>query len=105
MKLKKKALLFDIANMAYVIADTGDFANHKLHRVRDICQEGNIQRVSRVLGLAYSNLLAVLLPVIVPARIDINRDLSANTHDYEINFRTDSAIKFSLTKERQLKIK
>lgn len=105
MKIKKKALLYDIANMAFVIADTGDVSNHKLHRVRDICEDGNIDRVSRILGLAYADILAVLLPVISMPRLDVNRDNSATPHDYEICFRKDAAIRYSLTKERQLKIK
>lgn len=105
MKLKKKALLYAISNMAYVIADEGDPSDHSLHRVRDICEDGNIDRVSRVLGLAYSNILSVLIPLIESPRMDINRDNSEIPHDYEINFRCDSNLKFSFTKERKLKIK
>ena len=105
MKLKKKALLYDIANMAYMIADTGEYLNHSLHRVRDICEEGNIDRVSRVLGLAYANLLTALLPVITPRKIDLDKDTSADPHNYEICFRHDEAMKYVLTKEVQLKIK
>lgn len=105
MKIRKKALLYDIANIAYMIADNGDDLNHGLHRVRDICEEGNIDRVSRILGLAYSNILTVLLPVIASPRIDIDKDWSAEPHDYEICFRKDTGFRFALTKELQLKIK
>ena len=105
MKIRKKGLLYDIANMAYVIADTGDADRHVLHQVRDICEEGNIDRVSRVLGLAYSQLLAVMIPVIESPRISVHHDFSATPHDYEFRLRTDGAMKFFLTKERQLKIK
>ena len=66
MKLKKKALLYEIANMAYLIADTGAADCHNLHLVRDICQEGNIDRVNRILALAYSKALTVLLPILRP---------------------------------------
>lgn len=104
MKLKKKALLYDIANMAYLIADTGHH-DHTLHRVRDICQEGNIDRVSRVLGLAFARLAATLSPIAKPSRIDIDRDNSACPHDYEIIFRDDRSIRFALTTERKLKFK
>lgn len=105
MKLKKKALLYDIANIAYTVADTGEHNRHTLHRVRDICQDGNIDRVARVLGLAYANILTVLLPVLDRPKTDINRDSSASPHDYEICFRNDRTLKYLLTKERQLKIK
>lgn len=105
MKILKKALLYDISNMAYLIADTGDHSNHSLHRVRDICQDGNIDRVARVLGLAYSQVLVALLPILAPPRLDIEKDQSVVPHDYIINLRKDADMKFRLTKERQLKIK
>lgn len=105
MKILKKALLYDITNMAYVIADNGDPRNHSLHRVRDICEDGNIDRVSRVLGLAYSNILSVLLPVLAPPAINLNKDNSAKPHDYEICFKSDIRFLHSLTPERKLKIK
>ena len=104
MKLKKKALLYDIANIAYVIADTGD-TSHALHRVQDICQDGNIHRVARILGLAYSRILDVLAPVLNPLTIDICRDASASPHDYIIDFSDSPSLKFSLTPEKRLRIK
>lgn len=105
MKIKKKALLFDIANMAYTVADTGEENRHTLHRVRDICEEGNIYRVSRVLGLAYSEILSALSPLITSTKFDPNRDNSSDPHDYLISFRKEGWLKFALTKERQLRIK
>ena len=105
MILKKKALLYDIANLAYIIADTGETDNHSLHQVRDICEEGNIDRVSRVLGLAYSQILSVLFPILQSPKIEINRDQSAQPHDYEISFRCDGALKYRLTSEKKLEIK
>lgn len=105
MKILKKALLYDISNMAYTIADNGEPLNHGLHRVRDICQDGNIDRVSRVLGLAYSQVLSVLLPLLTPQKLNIEKDLSARPHDYEFHFRKDRNLRFRLTKEHQLKIK
>lgn len=105
MKLKKKALLYDIANIAYVIADQGMDSCHSLHRVRDICQEGNIDRVARILGLAYSQILAVLFPLLQVPDINVNRDLSSHPHDYEFIFNDSPEMRFSLTAEKKLKIK
>ena len=105
MKIKREALIYDIANMAYVIADTGDDGRHSLHRVRDICESGNIDRVSRMLGLAYSQLLSVLLPVLTSPKFDPHRDLSVGVHDYEFRLNLKGHHKYALTKERQLKIK
>lgn len=105
MKLTKKSLLYDIANMAYLIADTGEHDRHTLHRVRDICQDGNIDRVSRVLGLAYSRLLAVMIPVLRVPEISLRHDFSATPHDYEFAFREDRNMKYALTTEKKLRIK
>lgn len=105
MKIKKKALLYEIANMAFVIADTGQDSIHSLHRVKDICEEGNIDRVARILGLAYSQLITILFPILSPIRIDPDRDFSAIPHDYEFSFRREACTGFPLTKEIQLQIK
>lgn len=105
MKLKKKDLLYDIANMAYIIADTGEYGRHTLHRVRDICQDGNIDRVSRILGLSYATLLSVMIPILEAPKIDVNRDFSSSPHDYCFNFNTKGNLKRALTTEIKLKIR
>lgn len=105
MRIRKKALLYDIANLAYVIADTGEDSNHILHKVRDICEEGNIDRVSRVLGLAYTHVLSVLSPIIENHDRDLDKDYSVIPHNYEIKFKTEREFHFRLTPEKKLKIK
>lgn len=105
MKILKKSLIYDIENMAYVIADNHDHSDNAIHRLRDICQDGNIDRVSRILGLAYSRLLTILFPILSPPLFDVNRDYSQIPHDYEFRFRTDRQLRFLLTKERQFHIK
>ena len=65
IKISKEALLHDISNLAYVIADVHCEANpHARHQLTDICQEGNIDRVARILGLACSVVRMVLHPVL-----------------------------------------
>lgn len=106
MKIKKETLLFDIANLAYIIADTGDTGeshNHGLHRVRDICEAGNRDRVARVLGLAYSKILEVTAAVTEPSEISVNHDFSATLHDYEIRFTKEGRI--NLTSQKKLRVK
>lgn len=105
MKFTKKSLLYDIGNMAYLIADTGEYNRHTLHRVRDICQDGNIDRVSRVLGLAYSRILGVFAPVLEKTCIDIDTDYSSQVHDYRLEFKNKPELNYRLTKEIILKIK
>ena len=104
MKITKKSLIYDISNMAYVVADF-DPANHSLHRVRDICQDGNIDRVARVLGLCYSKVISLLFPVLQPPRCDENRDCLAEPHDFEFIFRKEGSLRFLLTKEIKLNIR
>lgn len=101
MKLTQSSLLYDISNLAYVIADTGDTLNHGLHRVADICEEGNRDRVARVLGHAYVHILDSLAAVVEKPRLDLNRDWSAGVRDYEINFLKDCR----LSPQRKLRIK
>ena len=101
MRIKEKALLYDISNLAFAIADTGEHNRHTLHRVRDICEDGNIDRVSRILGLAYANVLTVLSGILEPPKIDLRRDLSVKTRDYLIDLK--KCLKIS--KEISLKVK
>lgn len=104
MKLRKETLLYDISNIAYVIADKNE-ENHELHKVRDICQDGNIDRVSRILGQAYAEILVLLAPLLTPRVIDVNRDSSAMPRDYKIEFTTESDLRLKLTPEKKLKIR
>ena len=103
MKITRKSMLYDISNMAYLIADTGEENRHTLHRVRDICEDGNIDRVNRVLALAFSNVLTVLLPVIKQPRG--GKSSSRPSEDFEICFRDDGIMKYHLTHERLFNIK
>lgn len=99
MLIKKKALLYDISNIAFTIADTGNDLDHTLHRVRDICEEGNIDRVARILGLAFTRVAVILGPLIHPVDLDVDKDWSYIPRNYELNFKMD------LSYEKLLKIK
>ena len=116
MRISRKALLYDIANMAYVIADTGFDEPHILHQVRDVCEEGNIDRVNRILGLCYARVLSILLPLI--SRPVENKSETGDTSDtnqegeksgkegyFEICFQKEGEMSYLLTPERKLKIK
>lgn len=59
----REQLLQDAANAAYVAGDVMVPANeHQRHQVQDIVQDGNVERVSRVLNLAVSAIREVLFP-------------------------------------------
>ncbi len=61
--LLAEELLHDIANMAYVegdLMDSGD--GHAAHQVRDICEDGNRERVLRVISMAVAKCRERLYP-------------------------------------------
>lgn len=62
ISISRESLLYDISNMAYVVADTaeGTHTPHALHQTFDICSEGNVDRVDRVLALAFTECAAPL---------------------------------------------
>ena len=63
MTFKQDDILHDIENYAYVVGDIMQAdTEHVRHQVLDICQDGNIERVSRVLNLAYSEVVELLYP-------------------------------------------
>lgn len=60
---KESELLYDISNLAFVEGDimpTQD--EHDRHQVFDIAEDGNIDRVRRVLGLAHAECVELLYP-------------------------------------------
>ena len=63
LTFKRDEILQDIGNYAYVVADVMKVdTEHARHQVLDICQDGNIERVSRVMNLAYSEAVELLYP-------------------------------------------
>ena len=63
LKFSTEELLHDIANMAYVEGDLIDGGNeHAAHQVRDICEDGNIERVLRVVDMAVAKCRERLYP-------------------------------------------
>lgn len=84
IRFKKEALLYDIANISFVIADIHPEINlEALHQLQDVCQGGNLDRVARILGLAFSRVTDIMAPILKhrhPER-DV-KDRSADVRDY-----------------------
>lgn len=60
---KRDQLLYDISNYAFVEGDImGEDAEHARHQVKDIAEEGNVDRVTRVLNLAHDECVEQLYP-------------------------------------------
>ena len=63
LTFKREELLYDCKNIAYVEGDvmpTND--EHDRHQVMDIAEDGNIDRVSRVIGVAIADVREMLFP-------------------------------------------
>lgn len=60
---KRPELLYDIENCSFVEGDIMEEENeHARHQVFDVGQEGNVDRVARVLELAHSECVEMLYP-------------------------------------------
>lgn len=63
LKFLRSELVYDAANYAYVEGDImGDENKHQKHQVIDIVQDGNVDRVTRVLNLAHAECVEMLYP-------------------------------------------
>lgn len=63
INLLRKELLYDISNYSFVEGDIMDVDDeHKRHQTIDVCEDGNIDRVTRVLNLGHSEVMELLYP-------------------------------------------
>ena len=59
----REALFYDIANVAYVEGDVMQTENvHDKHQVIDIAEDGNVDRVTRLLDVAHATCVDFLYP-------------------------------------------
>ena len=82
LRFSREQLLYDIKNYAYVEGDvmkTNDA--HDRHQVQDVGETGNVDRITRILDLAYSECQEMLYPytkTVVPDGESKNDDLQEN---------------------------
>lgn len=63
LSFKREELLYDAGNYSYVEGDIMKAEDeHAKHQVFDIVQDGNVDRVTRVLNLAHSECVEMLFP-------------------------------------------
>ena len=63
LTFKRKELLYDASNYSFVEADImPQDTEHAKHQVFDIVQDGNIDRVTRILNLAHAECVELLYP-------------------------------------------
>lgn len=99
----REELLYDIANIAYVEADIQQVREeHDRHQTFDITQDGNCDRVTRVLDLAHSLCVEALYPYTkgnVTDGFELS-DIFSETDTYIISMRVPQT--FSETTARLL---
>lgn len=83
LRLKRDELMYDIRNIAYVEGDIMPAADeHERHQVMDIAEDGNVDRVSRIISLAVAHCREVLFPY---SKVDVDsseeRDDTLETPD------------------------
>jgi hypothetical protein len=65
LSFKRNQLLYDIANCAYIEGHVMETENtHRHHMVQDVAEEGNVDRVTRVLDLNVAKCREMLYPFI-----------------------------------------
>lgn len=63
LEFLRTQLLYDIRNIAYVEGDVmADDKQHSKHQVQDIGEEGNIDRVTRIMDMAVAECVEMLYP-------------------------------------------
>ena len=63
LKFLREQLLYDVKNYAYVEADVmGEDKQHAQHVLADIGEEGNVDRVSRILAVVHTSVIEMLYP-------------------------------------------
>ena len=62
IRVKRSELLADLRSLAYAEADKESDESHAKHQLMDICEDGNVERVTRKLNLAASELKEKLYP-------------------------------------------
>ncbi len=61
MVFKRESLLYDIAHLGYVEGEVQE-ASHATHQTQDIIEDGNGDRITRVLDLVYAECQEMLMP-------------------------------------------
>lgn len=93
LKFLRKQLLYDIENDAYIEADVmGEEKQHAQHVLADIGEDGNVDRVSRVLSTAHATVTELLYPMTrqLPVEEEIDDCLHApEEYVVELNVEPD----------------
>lgn len=93
LHFKRAQLLYDIKNYAYVEGDTMRTDNdHNRHQIMDIGEEGNVDRVTRILDLGIAHCTEVLYPYSRIPVMESERSEPLNTMAGEYDMITDDTL-------------
>lgn len=102
---RRAELLYDVENYSFVEGDImQEDDEHAKHQVIDIGQEGNVDRVTRVLNLAHSECVEMLYPYTkteIPDEQEALDDVLASPEEYTIELTLP--VSFSLSTLKLLK--
>lgn len=63
LDFKRSELLYDCTNLGYVEGDVMSTQDeHDKHQVMDICEDGNVDRVTRIIGLTIAKCVELCFP-------------------------------------------
>lgn len=94
LKFLRSQLLYDIKNYAYVEADVmGEEKQHAQHVLAEIGEEGNVDRVSRILAVVHAAIIEMLYPYTKAEPIEEEIDNCLYAPDaYEIELNVPTAM-------------
>lgn len=85
----REQLLYDVRNYAYVEGDIMQGEEHDKHQVQDVGEDGNVDRVTRVLNTAFSEVVEFCYPYSkTPAEKETTlNDALVETEKYELRLQ------------------
>ena len=106
LTLYKSDLLHDIAEIAYVSGDVmgGENINSK-QQLQDITQKGNVNRINRVLDMAWSKCLKVLYPYVkesLTENVEYDNSYDDDSTKYEVTLKLSENISVTTVQELTL---
>ena len=90
LTFKREELLYDIKNIGWIKGDTlTDEQQHAKHLIQDIGEEGNVDRVTRIMDLAFAVCVELCYPFSKEDVDDetVKDDTLVNANEYVLNLR------------------
>jgi hypothetical protein len=104
LTFKRAELIYDVSNYSFVEADIlPEGEECRRHQMSDIAQDGNVDRVTRVLNMAHAECVEMLYPYTkeeIPDEQEVLDDVLEEPETYEIKLTLPES--FSLTTLRML---